>query len=122
MQVPTVGLKPKRKVEEGECSARLQDKRGRIPARCLARAPSRLPRVCRVDNFFDHWIGSEGPAGPVRARVRAPRWRANPDRLYFERAARRLGRLLRRTPGLRRGYGGRGAGHWAPIAGRTPRG
>src|SRR3546814_6897595 len=52
MQVPTVGLKPKRKVEEGECSARLQDKRGRIPARCLARAPSRLPRVLPRGQFF----------------------------------------------------------------------
>src|SRR3546814_19517129 len=52
MQVPTVGLKPKRKVEEGECSARLQDKRGRIPARCLARAPSRLPCVLPRGQFF----------------------------------------------------------------------
>src|SRR3546814_15203063 len=76
---------------------------------------------CRVDNFFDHWIGSEGPAGPVRDRVRAPRWRANPVRLYWARAARRLGRSIRRRPSLRGGNGGRGAGHLSPLAGRKLR-
>src|SRR3546814_7352977 len=76
---------------------------------------------CRVVNFFDHWIGSEGPAGPVRDRVRATRWRANPVRLYCARAARRLGRSIRRPPGLRGGNGGRGAGHLSPLAGRKLR-